>query len=362
MQDKFGNFTGGYIAGIATGGSATTLQDTTKNFSNDMLIGKVVVFDIKGIQYVRTITDNDGNTLTFASAHAAEAATCKIQVGDSVITVTVATAGEAGRAYLAKVIEGSGDDALAAALSGQVLTVSLGMTGGMPDDTENTATLVAAAIDGLDEFTASVTTGDGADVVGVTPSGEYYKFTGGLDAMPAGTEYQIQQPEGALVQLAGSNTRESFSSTITIGTGAAHAANDVVSTDAGAIMEFDLTSLLAAGASGVIYSIIATLDQAAVFSGGMGYEIYLYNVSPTAQATNAVFDQDDASLPGYIGKVSVPTLVDEGANCVAESFGYNIDFSLAAADTSIYAKAKCLGGETTIDGAILTFKLGIGTL
>ena len=164
------------------------------------------------------------------------------------------------------------------------------------------------------------------------------------------------------VQLTGSNTRKSFSSTITIGTGAAHSANDVVSTDAGAIMELDLATLLAAGKSGVIYSLIVTLDQNAVFSGGMGYEVYLYNVSPTVQADNAAFNQDDASLPGYIGKVTVGALVDEGDNCVAENFGYNIDFSLAAADTKLYAKAKCLGGETTISGAILTFILGIGTL
>lgn len=208
MQDKYGNSVGGYVAGIATGGSATTLQDVTKNFSNDMFINEIVVFEVKGIQYSRVVTDNDANTLTFASAHAAEAAVCKIQVGGSIITVTAATAGEAGNANLAKVIEGSGDDALAAALSGQVLTVSLGMTDGASDDAENTATLVAAAIDGLAGFAATVTTGDGSDVVVVTPSGAYYRFSGGLNAMPVGTEYQIQQPEGANVQLSGSILEE----------------------------------------------------------------------------------------------------------------------------------------------------------
>lgn len=164
------------------------------------------------------------------------------------------------------------------------------------------------------------------------------------------------------MQLSGSNTRKRFSSTITIGTGAAHSAGDVVSTDAGAIMEFDLSSLLTAGQSGIIYDSQVTLDQNAVFSGGMGYELYLFNVSPTAQATNAVFNLTDTDLPGYIGKLLIPPLVDEGDNCVAEYQGHNLSFNLAVADTKLYAKAKCLGGETTVSGAVLTYNLGIGTL
>jgi len=67
MQNKFGNFIGGFIAGRATSGSATTLVDSNNNYEADMLIGKVVVIEINGIQYVRKITDNDATSITFAT-------------------------------------------------------------------------------------------------------------------------------------------------------------------------------------------------------------------------------------------------------------------------------------------------------
>lgn len=143
--------------------------------------------------------------------------------------------------------------------------------------------------------------------------------------------------------------------TITIGTGAAHSAGDVVSTDAGEILEFETG--LPAGKGGIILDSLVTLNQDAVFSSGAGYTLHLFNVSPTVQATNAVFDLD--SLTGYVGKIIISTLVDRGSTCAIDDTGVNKSFILAAADTKLYGKLVCNGAETTVSGKVLTINLAI---
>lgn len=146
--------------------------------------------------------------------------------------------------------------------------------------------------------------------------------------------------------------------TITIGTGAAHAAGDVVSTDAGAILEFNTG--FTAGTSGIILSSLVTLGQNAVFSGGAGYTLYLFDAVPTVQATNAAFDMADADLSKYLGKINISTLVDLGSNCVITDADQNFGFKLA--DTKLYGKLVCNGGETTITAKVITIKLNIAVL
>lgn len=157
-----------------------------------------------------------------------------------------------------------------------------------------------------------------------------------------------------------SKTRTRAADTITLGTGAAHSAGDVVSTDAGEILEF--STGLTAGASGIILSSVVSHNNNAVFSGGAGYDLYLFNASPAAQATNAAFDMTEADLAKYIGKVTISTLVDIGSTCAITNTGHNLDFTLASADTKLYGKLVCLGGETTITGKIISIALGIASL
>ena len=164
----------------------------------------------------------------------------------------------------------------------------------------------------------------------------------------------------AFTKLVGSNTRNVASDTITIGTGAAHTAGDVVSTDAGEILQF--ATGLSAASSGIILDSLVTLGQDAVFSGGAGYYLYLFSVSPTAQATNAVFDLANDDLAGYIGRIDISTLVDLGSNCAANDAGHNLSFNLAAGDTNLYGKLVCKGGETTVSAKIITIKLGVAAL
>jgi len=147
------------------------------------------------------------------------------------------------------------------------------------------------------------------------------------------------------------------SDTITIGTGAAHASGDVVSTDAGEILQFDTG--LPAGTGGVILSTLTTLGQNAVFLGGAGYTLYLFNASPTVQATNVAFDIADADLSKYIGKIQISTLIDNGSNCSKTDTDQNFPFKLAAADTKIYGKLVCTGAETTVSSKIIAIKNNI---
>lgn len=178
-------------------------------------------------------------------------------------------------------------------------------------------------------------------------------------ALPIDIQYNsLADSEALPVKSTGSNTRKTATASVTIGTGAAHSIGDVVSTDAGAIMEFDTG--LPAGSSGMIIDSITTLNQNAVFSGGAGYTLHLFTVSPTAQATNAAFDLD--SLTGWIGAIEIGTLVDLGSNCAKNDTQHQLSFTLAAADTKIYGKAVCKGAETTISGKVLAFNLGIMAL
>jgi hypothetical protein len=88
-------------------------------------------------------------------------------VTNATLTVTAAAAGFAGNNLQVALVTGAPtlDVTLAAAKSGNLITVTLGTDGaGVLDDTKNTGTLVAAVIDALDDVTC-VTSGTGAGVV-----------------------------------------------------------------------------------------------------------------------------------------------------------------------------------------------------
>jgi len=173
------------------------------------------------------------------------------------------------------------------------------------------------------------------------------EVTGSTVALPVDIQY--------------SNTRLPGVGVVTIGTGAAHSAGDVVSTDAGAVIEIDTG--LPAGTSGIILSSITKLNQNAVFSGGAGYTLYLFSESPTAQPTNEAFTlTTPGDLEKCIGWITIGTLVDKGASCAVLDIGHNLDFTLATTDTKLYGKLVCNGAETTVTGAVITTILGIAAL
>lgn len=88
-------------------------------------------------------------------------------VSNATLTVTASTAGFAGNDLQVVIVTGAPavDGALAAAQSGDIITVTLGTdNGGVLDNTKNTGTLVAAAIDALPTV-ACTTSGTGAGIV-----------------------------------------------------------------------------------------------------------------------------------------------------------------------------------------------------
>lgn len=101
---------------------------------------------------------------------------------NGVVTTTVTAKGVAGNAYTIEVVEGAGiSQALAAAIDGTAITVTLATDGAeAPDDAANTATLIAAAIDALEGVT-SVASGTGGTAIGAAEGPT--TFTGGRDPM-----------------------------------------------------------------------------------------------------------------------------------------------------------------------------------
>lgn len=181
------------IVGEASGGSATTIVDNTKNITTDLVKTKTLILVKNGKTYVRAISANSVDTFTVATIEAAVAAEAVIFPGyDHEITVTNDTAGAAGNVGSVDVVAGEGANvALGAVLSSDVITVTLGTDAeGALDAAKNTGTLITAAIDAIAGFGATLTGSDGDSVATSTGS---ILFSGGYDAYGArdGDKYWI---------------------------------------------------------------------------------------------------------------------------------------------------------------------------
>jgi len=103
-------------------------------------------------------------------------------VSNATLTVTAAASGFDGNLITVALVTGAPtiDVTMAAVLSGTAITVTLGTDGaGVLDDTKNTGTLVAAAIDALANVTCT-TSGTGAGIVAPVAS---QALAGGSDVM-----------------------------------------------------------------------------------------------------------------------------------------------------------------------------------
>jgi hypothetical protein len=91
--------------------------------------------------------------------------------GNGTVTVTADTRGQSGTALSSVVTTGVGNDvALSAAIASNIVTVTLGTdSGGVADDTKNTAVLAAAVIDALTGVSAAAS-GNGSGVIPTSTS------------------------------------------------------------------------------------------------------------------------------------------------------------------------------------------------
>ncbi len=218
MSQALMNFLGQSLGkGQATGGTKTTLIDTKRVFEDDMLNGSVIRINIGGIDYYRTVTDTtaSSSTITFATLPGTPASCVwTVVAGHAITTVSVA---DGGNDYTITAALAVGNNKpLAVTLVGNVITIALATgAAGASNDVANTAVLVAAAINGLAEFTSSVTTGDGSGVVPATAS---VAFTGGVDEVKpeSGTHYEIAKNDGLSgTKLSGSSALKGATATVT---------------------------------------------------------------------------------------------------------------------------------------------------
>lgn len=119
--------------------------------------------------------------------------------GTVTITADGDLVGSDGNGYTVAVTVPTGNSPLSVSLSGNELTVALAVAASAPDPGANTATLIAAAIDALDDFSASAS-GTGADEITVAEGPT--QFTGGATTVVR----QLNWNGGPLVSITAGGT------------------------------------------------------------------------------------------------------------------------------------------------------------
>ncbi len=191
-----------------TGGTTTTVVDGGGTFVAGQQVGNYVNFVTGALAGTRRrIVANSTTTLTLDSALsiapslAVSATAVNGSGANGTVTTTITATGTGGNAYTIVLVDpASGTAAASAAVVGTAITVTMGVTGGVIDPTKNTATLIAAAIDGLAGITA-VASGSGVTAL---PAEAVKSFTGGTVV----TTYTI---EGGMISDAISEMRDGLS-------------------------------------------------------------------------------------------------------------------------------------------------------
>lgn len=132
-----------------------------------------------------------------------------------------------------------------------------------------------------------------------------------------------------------------------------HHAFDVISTAAGAVLDF--TALGLTGDLINITGVRVKYAGAAIPGAHTGYRLHLYHTAPAAIADNAAFNLPAADLPKYIGYITTSTLVDLGDNCI--SIDNDVDFACRLAGTSLYGILSCIAAETPVANTVITIEL-----
>lgn len=180
--------------------------------------------------------------------------------------------------------------------------------------------------------------------------------SGSLTALEAGTAEigNVKNSGTFAVQSTIVNQGKQASDTITLAAGVgAHSALDVISTEAGEVLEF--------ASLGVANDLICILGARMKYNGNAvptsstGYRLHLYNASPTAIADNAAFNVPADDLAKYIGYIPLSVLSDLGDNCA--SVDNNINFTAKLVGTGLFGILQCVAGETPAASCVFTITL-----
>lgn len=128
-----------------------------------------------------------------------------------------------------------------------------------------------------------------------------------------------------------------------------YTAGDVIGDTNGSAI-FTFANMARAAGEVLITSIELEIDLAAVPSGMTGFNVRLYNASPTAIADNAAWDLPSGDRGKYLGKIQLGTPVDEGSTLFIDNDGINKQIKLLT--TSLYVELQTLGGFTPTSAAV----------
>jgi hypothetical protein len=332
--------------GTTTAGTKTGLTDTAKDWPVNIWANALLEMTIGNKHYFRIVTSNTATALVFPTLPGASASSSIGAGGDGTITIGVVAEGTTGNAYTVQAVNGVGNNVeLSAVLASSILTITLGTdAGGVPDNAKNTATLVAAAIDALAEFTATAS-GTGATVLAAM--GAPATFSGGVDTVaPTGAaEYKLKKPIGVSISpvvissnassVSKSHTRPNDSDPYGIG--------DVVGTNPATNIEFENVVAIS-GSHAIIMGASLEVDVASIPAGMSSFRLHLYDSAPTAILDNAVFDLPSGDRSKYLGYIEISTPVDLGATLWSQIDNVNMKRKLAS--TSIFGMLETRGAYT----------------
>ena len=129
-----------------------------------------------------------------------------------------------------------------------------------------------------------------------------------------------------------------------------YTAGDVIGdTNGSAIFEFE-NMAKTGGGEVMITSIELEVDLSAVPSGMAGFNVRLYNASPTAIADNSAWDLPSGDRGKYLGKVLLGTPVDEGATLFIDNDGVNKQITLTS--TSLFVELQTVAAFTPTSAAV----------
>ena len=124
----------------------------------------------------------------------------------------------------------------------------------------------------------------------------------------------------------------------------AYTAGDVIG-DAGGSAILTFANLgKSGGGDVVITSVELQVDVSSVPSGMAGFNLRLYNASPTAIADNAAWDLPSGDRGKYLGKVSLNVPVDEGSTLFVDNDNINKHIKLSS--SSLYVILQTVGAFT----------------
>lgn len=164
------------VVTITLGTNAGATLDDAKN------IAELVTEEINDLDGFSAVFSGDGSGVIAITAQKASAIVGDGETANSYVTVTSDVAGVAGNSITIEVENGLISGALAAGITDNVITLTLGMDAATaPDPTKNTASAIATAIDNLAGVTA-VADGTGEGVPAIVDEDEI-QFAGGTTGL-----------------------------------------------------------------------------------------------------------------------------------------------------------------------------------